>query len=235
MNSLVGIGVYDVSEASRLTGIATSKIRRWLFGYATKQSEAEVSKYAALWTPEPSLDDLDQTLSFHDLLEIRFVDAFRKHGVSLQAIRVASEHAKDWFDSPYPFTCRRFQTDGQSIFATTLEKTGDEHLIDLVKKQYVFKQVIKPSLYAGIDYGDHNQALRWYPISRSKKVVLDPARSFGKPILADSGITTETIFTSWQAEDQNSSYVASLYGLTKDEVELAVRFELRMASGEISN
>ncbi|WP_245841428.1 DUF433 domain-containing protein [Pseudomonas abyssi] len=195
-----------------------------MFGY-----RAAGKLHSGLW--QPALAGLEEkTLSFHDLLEIRFVHAFRQYNVSLQAIRAAAAHAREWFDQPYPFTCRRFQTDGRTIFASVMEETGDEALIDLVKRQYAFKQVISDSLYAGIDYDREGEALRWYPLKSNKSVVLDPARHFGKPILAKSGIDTETVAAAYQAEGQSIRRVASIYELTAAEVEAALKFERKDAA-----
>lgn len=223
---LLGAGLYSLAEAAAYTGIPADQINRWVFGY-----RAGGKRHSSLWQPEFADSGLEEkTLSFHDLLEIRFVHAFRQHGVSLQSIRAAAGHAREWFDQPYPFTCRRFQTDGQSIFATVMEETGDESLIDLVKRQYTFRQIISDALYAGIDYDSDGEALRWYPLKRSKAVVLDPARRFGKPILAKSGIDTGTIAASYHAEDQNIRRVALLYELTPAEVEAAIKFERKDAA-----
>lgn len=221
---LVGVGLYTPAEASLYTGIPATDIRRWLFGYT-----AHGVQHPGLWNPE--LADLDEcVLGFHDLLEIRFVHAFRQHGVSLQAIRSASQQAKDLFDQAYPFTCKRFQTDGRSIFATVLNETGDEALLDLVKRQYAFEQVIKPSLYEGIDYTGSGAAQRWYPVKRSKAIVLDPSRNFGKPVLTSTGIDTAAIFSAYQAEGNSAKRVALLYEIPTAAVEAAVNFEHRNAA-----
>ncbi|WP_067518138.1 DUF433 domain-containing protein [Endozoicomonas ascidiicola] len=226
MSSLIGVGLYSIPEASAITGIPTRKIRRWLFGY---ESGNKV-KQPPLWHSDVATT-LEETISFQDLLEIRFVHAFRDYGVPLPAIRVAAEHAREFFHQPYPFTCKRFQTDGQSIFATVEEETGDEGLVDLVKKQNVFKKIIKPSLYSGIEYdqGDNN-ALRWFPVKNSRKVVLDPNRSFGKPIVTDNGIRTETLYQSWLAEEQDHKMVAALYDVDVAAVNSAILFEQRIAT-----
>lgn len=221
---LIGVGLYTAGEASLYTGISAKDIRRWMFGYS-----AHGVDHPGLWTSELSFLD-ERLLGFHDLLEIRFVHAFRQHGVSLQAIRSASRQARELFDQQYPFTCKRFQTDGRDIFATVLDETGDEALLDLVKRQYAFKQVIKPSLYEGIDYTGEGAAQRWYPIKRSKAVVLDPARNFGKPVLASAGIDTAAIYHAYQAEGQDSKRVAMLFEISAAAVDAAVTFEHRIAA-----
>lgn len=220
---LVGVGLYTPAEASSYTGIPSADIRRWLFGYTSNGVQ-----HPGLWSPELAAED--KVLGFHDLLEIRFVHAFRQHGVSLQAIRAASQQARQLFDQAYPFTCKRFQTDGRSIFATVLEETGDEALLDLVKRQYAFTQVIKPSLYEGIDYATEGKAQRWYPLKRSKAVVLDPAINFGKPVLSEAGADTNAIYMAYQAEGRDARRVALLYEIPAAAVEAAVLFENRNAA-----
>ncbi|MFF7705984.1 DUF433 domain-containing protein [Pseudomonas sp. NPDC007930] len=221
---LFGVGIYTPAEAALYTGIPSQHIRRWVFGYRC----AGVT-HPGLWAPELSLGQ-SPLLGFHDLLEIRFVHAFRKHGVSLQAIRAASRQATALFDQQYPFTCKRFQTDGRSIFATVLNETGDDSILDLARRQYAFRQVIGPSLYEGIDYTGEGQAERWYPVRRSKAIVLDPSRNFGKPVLSEAGIDTSAIYQAYLAEGQNASRVAAVYEVAPAAVEAAVSYEQRIAA-----
>lgn len=221
---LIGVGVYTPSEAALYTGIPSQDIRRWLFGY-----KAEGVEHSGLWLPELGVGD-EKLLGFRDLLEIRFVDAFRKHGVSLQAIRAASRQAREIFHQHYPFTCRRFQTDGRSIFATVFDETGDEAILDLVKRQYAFRQVIAPSLYEGIEYTGEGEAQRWYPVRRSKAIVLDPNRNFGKPVLSSTGIDTSTIYQAYLAEGQDAKRVSVIFEIPTAAVDAAVTFEHGIAA-----
>lgn len=218
---MLGFGLYTVAEAAAYTGIPGREIRRWLFGYTTNGKH-----YNGLWRAE--LDGVaENALSFHDLLEIRFVHAFRRHGVSLQAIRRASECARELFHQEYPFTCKRFQTDGRSIFATVHEETLDETLLDLVRKQYVFKQVIAPFLYEGIEYAEDGEAQRWFPVRRNRRVVLDPQRNFGKPMLTDTGVGVEAVLNAWHAEGKDAKRVAAMYEIPVNAVQAAIQFEHR--------
>jgi len=227
--NLIGVGLYTFQEASRLTNTSPQELRRWLKGYAHKASGSDKRVHSApLWETELAESEVDG-ISFHDLLEVRFVQAFRKYGVSLQTIRIASEQARKIFNHPYPFTCKRFQTDGRTIFAAAIEETGEEQLLDLVKRQFAFAKIIEPSLYRGIEFGNDNLALHWYPVPRSKAIVLDPTIAFGKPIVTNGSVRTSILHDAFETE-KNKQYVAKLYEVPISAVEAAIRFEERLAA-----
>lgn len=74
--NLVGIGLYSFPEASKLTGVESSQLRRWLRGYSYHPKGEDAKRTASpLWESPLFKDELD-ALSFSDLLEVRFVDAF---------------------------------------------------------------------------------------------------------------------------------------------------------------
>jgi uncharacterized protein (DUF433 family) len=130
----------------------------------------------------------------------------------------------------YPLTSQQFLTDGRRIFLHALEATDDsEKLIDVLHKQFVFSDIIKPSLYAGIEYGDSG-AVRWFPIPKRKSIVLDPTLQFGTPVIADVGIPTDTIHASFLAEGRDKNAVARIFDITPKLVMDAVMFEERPAA-----
>lgn len=221
---LTGIGLYTFHEASRLTRIPLRDLRRWLDGYSYRDRKHQESiAIDPLWKTEFSDEQVDG-ISFHDLLEVRFVHAFRHHGVSLQTIRVASQRARELFATDYPFTSRQFRTDGRTIFASAMEETGETELLDLVKRQYAFRKIIEPSLYRGIEFNQDQVATRWYPSPRSKAVVLDPEVAFGKPIVTDGGVRTSILYEAFEAEG-DKDFVAKLYEVPASAVDAAVAFE----------
>jgi hypothetical protein len=86
--NLIGIGLYTFQEASKLTNASPQELRRWLKGHAYKAHDSDKRVNSVpLWQTELAELELEG-ISFHDLLEVRFVQAFRKHGVSLQTIRL---------------------------------------------------------------------------------------------------------------------------------------------------
>jgi len=214
---LTGIGLYTLQEAERLTSAKAREVSRWLFGYQSKDGTNP-----PLWTTQ--LAGLDQkVIGFKDLLELRIVKAFRNHDVPLQVIRAAIANAKAMFGADYPFTANRFLTDGKTIFCEALKEDGVE-LTDLVRRQLVFEHIVRPELYAGIEFDADGQARRWFPVKGSEEIVLDPEISFGKPVLTEYGVRTELVAQTYEAE-QSKKMAASLYGLPVSAVDAAIRYE----------
>lgn len=231
-SDLIGVGLYSIPEAARLTGVPASHIHRWAFGHKRKYRGREVFD-EPVWSTEVDAGGV-KGLGFHDLLEVRFIHAFKSYGVSLQTIRAASSNASALFQSDHPFTCRQFLTDGRSIFADLALDSrfdDDEALIDLAKKQYVFNKVVSPSLYAGIEYSDSGTAALWKPAG-TKHVVVDPDRAFGKPIDPESGVPTEVLYRSFLVEEKKA-VVRNLYGVSQAALDAAIRFERQIAGHEV--
>lgn len=226
--SFLGTGVYPLRQAARLVRADTTAVRRWLLGY-----QRTGQRYEPLWTPELAEAGLGEpVIGFRDLLELRLVAAFERHGVSLRVIRATADYARQHFKAQYPLTSKRFLTDGKTIFLAAMKTATeeDEEMIDVPKKQLVFSDIIRPSLYAGIDY-EGVRARRWYPMGDDHKVVvLDPGVQFGAPIVARAGIPTDILHASFMAEGQDRKAVARIYGVTPSEVDAAVRFEAKLAA-----
>lgn len=224
-----GLGVYSFADAARFIGAKPRELRRWTLGYPHKTRSGEESFSSPLWRTQ--LADTDfEGLGFKDLIELRFVHAFRNEGVSLQVIRRTLEVARERFSTPYPFTCKRFRTDGKRIFMEVVEESGDESLVDVEKQQNVIQKVIGPSLREGVELDMHGEASRWFPLRGSKSIVFDPARKFGQPILAEFDIPTIAIFDAVRAEGGNEKRVAKLYEVPLAAVRKALEFESRTPS-----
>jgi uncharacterized protein (DUF433 family) len=226
--SVLGIGVYSVPEAARLTGVSAPRIRRWLTGSTVKSGEA-LRRTAPLWRRQiPSEDSV--ALSFRDLLEVRFVDAFLCHGVRWKVIRTAAEKAAEIIADSHPFSTKQFKTDGRSIFAEIVQRSGEESLLDLAKSQYAFKSVVEPFLFEGVEFPEGgDQPVRWWPLGRDHRVVLDPERSFGRPIITPESVPTAILARAFQAEGSIDS-VARWYEVDPRSVLDAVEFEKKLAA-----
>jgi len=226
-SNLIGIGLYTVPEAARLTGIAQGRLRRWLRGYTYAAGEGQAVSQP-VWRRQ--LPEIDGTLGlgFLDLMEARFVDAFRKAAVPWRVIRLGAERARELCRTDHPFSSQRFRTDGRTIFAEIVDQAREPALLDLVKNQFAFARIIGPSLYAGIEFSNRDMPVRWWPLGRNTPVVVDPARSFGQPIVSTAGIPTAVLADAVAAEGSVAK-AARLFRMSPQAVNAALRFEQRLA------
>ena len=221
----IGHGVYTVAEAARLTGLSQGRIRRWTRGYTYHDRRGTPHAMPpVIGLPN---EEGDQTLRFVDLIEVRFLEAFRDRGVSWPVLRVAAQRAAQLLDHSHPFSTLRFKTDGRSIFAS-LEVEEDRVLMDLISSQYAFEAVLDPFL-EGIEFSPLDEPERWWPLGTDRTVVIDPGRSFGAPICAPSGVPTRVLFGLFEAEG-DEAVVSWWYDVSSQEVRDAVEFEQRLAA-----
>ncbi|PKP76772.1 MAG: hypothetical protein CVT81_12835 [Alphaproteobacteria bacterium HGW-Alphaproteobacteria-3] len=219
-NSLVGIGLYTPAEAARLTGVPGGKIVRWLRGHTSHGKQ-----YARLWTPQIDLSDDEIYLGFRDLMEVRVANAFIQRKLSAQKIRRAIEIARELIGEERPLSTTRFRTDGRTVFLQVLGEEGSDRLIDLFKSQFAFREVIEPSL-KNIDFED-GVPVRWWPLGKAGRIVLDPDRSFGAPIEAETSVPTSVLAKAVEAEGSIES-VARVWSVPHASVRRALDFQRQL-------
>lgn len=213
-------GIYTLPQASRLLRVPTPVLRYWIGERKDKNVESIIVRQFAT----------ERILTFAELMELHFIKLFRDEDVSFQAIRRAAKKASDKYHSNYPFTYRRFDTDGKSIFATCKNEETDKEIVeDLQHGQLVFKQIIRP-FFKRLDYLSTNDAGRYWPLRTSSRnsgrIVLDPERRFGQPLDSETGVSTEAIRQAVTAGDgQDVKTVARWLDIPVEAVEAAMKFE----------
>jgi hypothetical protein len=222
--ALVGLGLYTVPEASRITGVPGTTFRRWVFGYSRRRHGKRVD-YAPLATPEIGKIDDQWIVGFRDLLEARVVNAFREAGVSWRVIRLSADNARASDVSTHPFLSKLFRTDGRTIFLESVKEAKEPELLDLAKNQRAFHNVIAPSLFKQIDFSANDEPLRWYPLWPRRTIVLDPKRSFGRPLAGS--VPADTLAAVAKAEN-SADAAAKWYHVSRDNVDAALDWQKRL-------
>jgi len=224
----IGRGVYTLPEAERLTKVPRRRIRRWAVGYSYRYRGEERYSPPVIATEVAPIDTVP-TIDFSDLMEVRFLNAFREHGVGWKAIRIAAQRAKELLGRHRPFSTRIFKTDGRTILAEIVREAGDKVLLDLVKSQYAFDRILSPFLYTGLEFDELAEPRRWWPLGLRRSVVVDPHRAFGTPIVARAGIPTSILRDAVKAE-RCEQFVAHWYEIEEREVRDAMEFERRCSA-----
>ncbi|MBV8664170.1 MAG: hypothetical protein JO107_13830 [Hyphomicrobiales bacterium] len=165
-------------------------------------------------------------IGFHDLIELRFVLAFLDRDLSLAVVRRCLEHAQALLGEERPFSTRRFRTDGKTIFLETVSAMAGEDggvaLVDLKTKQMVFKQIVEQT-FKDLDVVE-DSVVQWRPFRGKASIVMDPGRSFGKPIATEFGVPTAALARSAVAEG-SAARAARLFGVPVPVANDAIAFE----------
>lgn len=227
----LGAGSYTVIEAARIARVTPARLKRWISGYEFRGRSGERRKSAPVVARSRFRDeDGDLELSFFDLIELLFVKTFLDQGVSIYAIKTAAERAADLLNAEHPFCLRKFQTDGRSIFARFGAENEEPKLLDVVRNQHAFTQVFDP-LMKRISYAvDTGISKSYWPMGKRRHVVLDPARSFGSPIIHEAGVPTVALAGPVIHGGETPLAVARWFDVEPDYVRAAVAYEKKHAA-----
>lgn len=223
----LAMGFYTVTEAARLIRVGSvNRIYGWLRGYPNRHIGPLLTRdYEPLGGTEE--------LSFLDLMEVRFVEHFREHGVKVKSLRIAAETLRKEFNTDHPFATKRvvLVADKADVFVAetlknTAKETKDVKLRSLVTKNYVMYEAIRQSLIPGMIFDEVSHlAAKWAPMpEKFPNIFLDPKIAYGQPA-GPSGVPTSVIYESWKAENESIDNVAYWHELKTTEVIEAVKFE----------
>jgi uncharacterized protein (DUF433 family) len=226
--------LYPVAYAATLAGLEPKTAHRWLRGYdfvhkgQRRRSEPVV--------PPPHGIPANDLLSFEELLTLRLVRGFRQHGLGLPTIKRAAHVAATRYGLANPFVTTAFRTDGRQVFIE-LEQQGairrDERvLVHALTGQQQFVGVVEPSLFKDVVFAGDVPG-EWFPIGQDHAVVIRPDRALGAPHIAGTGVRTDVVADTVQAEGGDEAAelaAASWYGLTPDQVRDAVAAETKWRS-----
>ena len=181
-----------------------------------------MTRHEPLWTSQISTIENSRALGFRDLIEIKFVDHFRRRGISLQSIRRTIDRATQLLEQTYPLSAVRFKSLGKKIFAEVLEEHERKLVFDLYTGQLLLS-FMWDKLYDALEYSEFDELIRWFPLGKDRRVVVDPRRSFGRPISLE-GVPTAILASALEAEKSAES-VAYWYKVAPESVRDADDYE----------
>ncbi len=217
------IPAYGLSEASHYLGIPKATLRSWVLG---RHYPIETGKQ--FFRPIIELPDKEKPLlSFVNLVESHVLEAIRqRHGIKFWRVRGAVEYLERHLDSRHPLAEQRFVTDGADLF---VEQFG--RLVNISREgQLAIKELIQTYLRR-IERDSAGFPIRLYPFTRERKpdepktIVIDPYISFGRPVLAGTGIATTIIAQRYKAGESIEELVED-YGRPTSDIQEAIRCEL---------
>ena len=216
-DNLLGKGMYTPAEAALYARIAPAKLRRWIFG--TSSNRAAIIHEAS--------SSAEKTVTFLDLIQslaIRSIRASRK--VSLDKIRQVIERAKEQFGIDYPFARRHMTYLFGDEIHLEIDNVGLVQMTGQNVRQLAMRRIVEVYLEDLSFDASTGLASQYSPMAAPEikaKVVLDPRRRFGEPIVDTCGYTAQTLWESFQSEGGYDPAAKAL-GVTPEEIKLACRY-----------
>jgi uncharacterized protein (DUF433 family)/DNA-binding transcriptional MerR regulator len=200
---------YNCLQAAQYIGVPVHTLRRW------------IGEDGLIVTPHSN------ALSFNNLAEAHILKAMRKvHGLPLQGIRKALAELARVRHSEHPLLDETFETDGVDLCIR-----HEDAVINLSRKgQTEFREFVSLYLHR-IQRDDAGRVARLFPFvvaeraDEPKSISISPTVSFGRPVLAGTGISTSVIVGRFNARDSVAD-LALEYQVPVAILEDAIRWEM---------
>jgi uncharacterized protein (DUF433 family) len=220
---------YRGSEAAHILSLPYGTVMAWSFGQAYLHRDGSPKRFVPLIKPA---DGSARLLSFVNLCELHVLSSIRRrHRVSMPGVRKAIAYVERQLGIDRPLASSRFSTNGMDLFVNH----ADVLLNASQDGQQALRDEFERALQR-IDFAKNGSPVVLFPFTRPsgeaaqpRTVLIDPRRSFGRPVLADAYVRTEVIESRFQAGDSIAD-IAKDYGVERTAVEEALRFESRRAA-----
>lgn len=215
--------LYGLSQVDRLLLLTPGTTRRWIEGY-----ERGGRNYPPVIRPKATGREI---VTWGEFVETRLLAEYRNAGVSVNRMRPAIERLRDRLGTPYPLAhgSSFLSVAGRELLMAVQGATGLERPLHLVVARHGQIVLTDPSaqFVEAVEFGgDASDGVveRLRLIPEIKRVVVDPLRKFGMPVVRS--VPTELIAEQVRA-GESLAVIADMYELFLEDVEAAVRYELK--------
>jgi uncharacterized protein (DUF433 family) len=203
---------YSIPEAALYIHIPATTLRAWTRGQDYHTRDGHHREF------EPVIelaDPASKFLSFYNLVEAHMLRSTTEKGVPLENVRKALEYIRETIPGKHPLLMHDFEVSGKDVFIEHLGKTINATRHGQLAMRKIIQQYLKR-----IVRDDSGLPLKIYPIN-SRRLVIDPQFSSGKPIVKNRGITASVLWGRKKTGEPIEE-IARDYGLTRREVEEAI-------------
>ncbi len=218
---------YPASEVAHILALPAATVRAWSFGHDYVQRDGQRQRFARVIEPADARRHL---LSFANLCELHLLSVIRRHHrVQLPQVRQAVTYMQRQLGEKRPLLSTRLRTNGVDLF---VESAGQ--LLNVSKQgQQALREDFERAL-SRVDFNPQGVAVRLFPFTKRdagdaedrRAIVVDPARSFGRPVLLGAYVRTDVVRDRFLAGDGIAA-MADDYGVPAEAIEEALRFENR--------
>jgi uncharacterized protein (DUF433 family) len=216
---LRAIATYGIPEAAHYLGVSEETLRSWVLGRKYPTARGIKTAKPIIILP----DARKELLSFYNLVEAHVLLFARQvHGLQLQDVRNGIEYVRDHMKVERPLINQVFWTNGKHLFVKNLEQ-----VINASKMGQLGIGVILDLYLQRIDWDAEGIARRLYPVRATsheqRRIVIDPSISFGRPIVAGTGIPASVLFHRKRLGESEED-ISKDYGIDKLAVEEAISY-----------
>jgi uncharacterized protein (DUF433 family) len=211
---------YSVGDAARYLRIPTATLRSWVVGRKYPVQDG-VGSFEPLIRPA---DAVHRRLSFENLIEAHVLRALRtQHSIDIKSVRPALEYAeKELGIERLLLNNEPLLTHGGELF---MERFGS--LVNLSRAGQIAIREVLIQYLQRVERDDAALPIRLYPFvapaTARRTIVIDPLRSFGRPIVAGAGVHTQVIAARINA-GETVAELAEDYELDEEQIQDALIF-----------
>ena len=212
----MGLGVYTVPDIAHILRIPVTKVNRWIKEYWDKNF-AKKFDHSYSWQSGGS-----KAVNFFTLVELCICFKLNESGVPTKAIIEAHQTLSSIFKTPYPFASEfiisKISADSKKIYFREEEKVI--YSLDIHKQ---FNIEFVKLFFKNIEFNEDSIAKRLWPLGKDKHIVIDPHHQFGQPVILNTNIYPETLYTLFKAGEP-INFIAHVYEVTEQEVNDAIEY-----------
>ena len=229
------IPIYSIPQAAQYLRLRKDRLRDWVGGWFSKTKADKRFFEPLIKLPNPKnfellLQSKTTLLSFTNLVEAHVLIAiFKATGFSRKQLSTALDYIKRHLSTPQLYAGKEFERKGIDllfeIFGQKLAASDREQEARQILKTY-FDRIVRDE--AGLP-------LKLYPFTKlpgsdePKTVMIDPRISFGRPVLAGTGIPTAMLAERYKAGDSIDE-LAEDYNCNRLQIEEGIRCELPLVA-----
>jgi len=227
--------VYSLSQIDDVLGLNRGTASRWIDGY-TRSHRA----YPPVIRPETTGDPV---ATWGEFVECRLLSEYRTAGVPLERLRPVVTRLRAESNERYPLASGLLLTvRGRELVLRVQQEAGlsQELSLVVVRTQQHMMDFPDGPVVALADRGRaFADAIEWSgegmtaiplsltPDATTPLVRVDPTRGFGDPVVRS---VPTSVIAELNRSGDSQEMIAELYDLRRDQVEQAVRFELRRSA-----
>lgn len=228
--SLYDDPAYRAAEAAHMLALPVGTLKAWGFGQDHHLESGRRKQFRPLID---AADSKHKLLSFNNLCELHTLAAIRRHyRITMPAVRSALTYLQKQMSSHRPLLAAEFLTNGASLF---IQHAGT--VIDVSHEGQASLSADLERDLRRVERDARGIAVKLFPVTRATPgvadqphfVVIDPKLAFGRPILANAGVTTSVIQDRFLAGDSPHE-MAEDYCVDEADIWEALRFEQRLAA-----